>query len=130
MSAILLEFRKPTNLMMSNFNHRFFVFLTFMFFLSTHPYVSYAQAGNPLRDPIVIQVIHLNNGDAEHLASVLAPLLSKEGVIVPYAPTNSLIIKDRKSFIKGLNKVIKGSAEPQGNFLDCQTDPMNVGGRP
>ena len=113
----------------SNFNHRFFILLTCIFLLSTLPCVSYAQAGNPLRDPIIIQVIHLNYADAEHLASVLAPLLSKEGVIVPYAPTNTLIIKDRTSVIKGLNKVIKGGAEPQGSFLDYQTDPMSVGGR-
>ena len=109
--------------MMSNCNHRFFAFLLFTFLLSMHPHSSFAQAGNPLRDPIVIQVIHLNYADAEHLASVLAPLLSKEGVIVPYAPTNTLIVKDRKSVIKGLGKAIKGTAEPQSNFLDYQIDP-------
>ncbi|MCK4488538.1 MAG: hypothetical protein KAU38_17480 [Desulfobacterales bacterium] len=109
--------------MISNCNHRFFAFLLFIFLLSIHPHSSLAQAGNPLRNPIVIQVIHLNYADAEHLASVLAPLLSKEGVIVPYAPTNTLIIKDRKSVVKGLGKLIKGTAEPQGNFLDYQTDP-------
>lgn len=109
--------------MISYYSHRFFVFLLFIFLLSIHPDSSLAQAGNPLQDPIVIQVIHLNYADAEHLASVLAPLLSKEGVIVPYAPTNTLIVKDRKSVVKGLGKVIKGSAEPQGNFLDYQTAP-------
>jgi len=89
--------------------------------MQTHP--SDAQAANPLRDPMVIHVIHLNYADAEHLASVLTPLLSKEGVIVPYAPTNTLIVKDRRSVVKGLGKIIKGTGEPKGNFLDYKTDP-------
>lgn len=91
--------------------------------LSTQPHVSYAQVGHPLRDPIVIRVLHLNYADANHLASVLAPLLSKEGIIVPYVPTNTLIIKDRKSVVEGLAKTIKGNSESQGNFLDHQTEP-------
>ena len=109
--------------MIPNYNHRFYVFLLFIFLLWIHPHSSLALAGNPLRDPIVIQVIHLNYADAEHLASVLTPLLSKEGVIVPYGPTNTLIVKDRKSVVKGLGKIIKGTAEPEGDFLDYRTDP-------
>jgi type II secretory pathway component GspD/PulD (secretin) len=40
-------------------------------------------------------MIQLEHADAEHLASVLKPFLSPEGRIVPYKPTNTLIIKDR-----------------------------------
>ena len=75
-----------------------------------HP--SYAQGERPLGDPIVIQVICLDYADAEHLASVLAPLLSKEGRVVAYRPTNCLIIRDRASLVKRLVKIIKGSSEP------------------
>ncbi len=77
-----------------------------------YPHHCHAQEARPSRDPIVIQVIHLDYADAEHLASVLAPLLSKEGRVVAYAPTNSLIIKDRASIVKKLVKIIKGKADP------------------
>lgn len=70
-----------------------------------------AQEQKPLEDPIVIQVIELDYANAEHLASVLAPLLSKEGHVVPYRPTNSLIIKDRASVVKRLMEIIKGKSE-------------------
>jgi type II secretory pathway component GspD/PulD (secretin) len=76
-----------------------------------HLYPSYAQEAKPSRDPIVIRVIHLDYADAEYLASVLAPLLSKEGRVVAYRPTNSLIIKDRASLVKTLVKIIKGEPD-------------------
>lgn len=55
------------------------VFVLFVFFSSINPDHGLAQEARPSRDPIVIQVIHLDYADAEHLAAVLAPLLSKEG---------------------------------------------------
>jgi len=80
-----------------------------------HLYPSYAQEAKPLRDPIVIQVIHLDYAGAEHLACVLAPLLSMDGRVVAYKPTNSLIIKDRASLVKRLVEIIKG--EPDSPYL-------------
>jgi type II secretory pathway component GspD/PulD (secretin) len=78
--------------------------------ICVHP--CFAQERRPSRDPIVIQVIRLDYADAEHLASILAPFLSKEGRIVAYSPTNSLIIRDRKSLVKKLIKIIKGDFNP------------------
>jgi len=116
-----VDCRKP-KIMIPKCSHRFYALFFFIFVLSTHLCPSHARAGNPLRDPIVIQVIHLSYADAEHLASILAPLLSKEGVIVPYVPANTLIVKDRKSVVKGLGKIIKGTAESEGHFMGYQTD--------
>jgi len=79
---------------------------------------AYAQEPRSRREPIIIHVIQLDYADAEHLASVLAPFLSKEGRIVPHTPTNSLIIKDRKSVVEALVKIIKGNS----NLLD-RDDP-------
>ena len=64
-------------------------------------------------DPIVIQVIELDYADAEHLAFVLAPLLSPEGRISAYSRTNSLIIKDRASIVRRLVEIIKGPIDQQ-----------------
>jgi general secretion pathway protein D len=91
---------------------RLFVSSLFIFFLYACPNSSHTQETSPYRDPIVIQVIHLDYANAEYLASVLAPLLSKQGRVVAYSPTNSLIIKDRASIVKRLVKIIKGKPAP------------------
>jgi len=82
-----------------------------------YPNPSYAQETRPSRDPIVIQVIHLDYADAEHLASVLAPLLSMDGRVVAYKPTNSIIIKDRASLVRRLVQIIKGEPDPCPPYL-------------
>ena len=69
---------------------------------------SYSQYAGPRDDPIVIQIVELDHADAEELANVLAPFLSKDGRITAYGPSNSLIIKDRKSIVRELVRVIKG----------------------
>ena len=85
-------------------------FLVFLLLMSTNS--SYCQESKPLKDPIVIELVHLDYADAEYLASVLSPLLSEEGRVVAYYPTNSLIIKDRKSVVNELLKIIKGNSDP------------------
>jgi type II secretory pathway component GspD/PulD (secretin) len=75
---------------------------------------SYAEGETPLsKDPIVIKIIELDYADTEHLASILTPLLSAHGCLIPHKPTNSLIIKDRSSVVKRLVEVIKGKCDPQ-----------------
>lgn len=100
--------------MLSRLNHGMFglCLLAYLGLCSFPPHYSFAQEGRPSRDPIVIQVIHLEHADAEQLASVLAHLLSPDGRVVPYSPTNSLIIRDRASVVKKLVKIIKGSPDP------------------
>ena len=63
-------------------------------------------------DTIVIKVVRLHHADAQTLASVLRPLLTKDGQIAVYSPTNTLIIKDRKSLVEALVRVIKGPDGP------------------
>jgi len=99
-------------------NHRLLGFLLIMVLLCIHPHHCRAQAGGLLRDPIVIRVVQLDYADAEHLASVLAPLLTKDGCIVPYAPTNTLIIKDRASMVHKLVTIIKGPVDTEGSPPD------------
>jgi type II secretory pathway component GspD/PulD (secretin) len=76
------------------------------------PY-SHAEGERPLsKDPIVIKIIELDYTDAEHLASILAPLLSAQGHLIPHKATNTLIIKDRASVVKRLVEIIKGNCDP------------------
>jgi type II secretory pathway component GspD/PulD (secretin) len=74
---------------------------------------SYSQYPAPRNDPIVIQIVELEHAEAEELAEVLKPFLSKDGRITAYAPGNSIIIKDRKSIVEELVKAIKGRLEYQ-----------------
>ncbi len=104
---------------------RFFGVFLFILYLLIHPYTSHSQEKIPSelekltieyylrqKDPIIIEVIKLDYVNAEHLASILTPLLSKDGRVVPYEPTNSLIIKDRASIVKRLIEIIKGKPRP------------------
>ncbi len=69
---------------------------------------SFSQYPPPRTDPIVIQIVELKHADAEELAEALRPFLTREGRITAYSPSNSLIIKDRKSIVRELVRVIKG----------------------
>jgi len=92
---------------------RSFPVLLFIAWLCLAPLVVHGQHPWPLREPIVIKVIRLDHADAERLASVLRPLLTRDGLITAYAPTNTLIIRDRASLVKQLVRVIKGpSSDP------------------
>lgn len=104
---------------------RFFGYFFVIFFSLIHLHPLYAQGKKPQeleerkneyligqRDPIIIEVVKLDYANAEHLAYVLTPLLSKDGRMVPYRPTNSLIIKDRASIVKRLIGIIKGKPGP------------------
>ena len=57
---------------------------------------------------LVVCMIRLEHADAEHLATVLKPFLSPQGSLSAYAPTNTLIIKDRASVVNMLAEVIRG----------------------
>ena len=90
---------------------RLLVSITAMCVILAVPNHAHLQKARSQRDQVVIQVIQLDYADAEHLATVLAPLLSPTGRIVAYARTNSLIIKDKASVVKRLVEIIKGPPE-------------------
>jgi type II secretory pathway component GspD/PulD (secretin) len=72
---------------------------------------------------MVIKVIPLQYADAEHLASVLRPLLTRDGTIAAHVATNTLIIKDRRSLVGKLVKVIKGPVKAEDHRLNFQDGP-------
>jgi type II secretory pathway component GspD/PulD (secretin) len=91
------------------------IFVKYIFIIGlliAHAPTIYAQQSSTPGDPIVIRIIELEYADAEQLAETLKPLLSPQGRITAYGPSNSLIIRDRKSIVEALVEVIKGKLEP------------------
>ena len=85
-----------------------FLFLILLMMLLI-PVFSQALEEAPSRGGrVIVCMIQLQHADAQNLASVLEPFLSPEGSIVPYEPTNTLIIKDRVPVVNMLSEVIKG----------------------
>ena len=75
---------------------------------------------------IIVCMIQIEHADAEYLASVLKPFLSPEGSIVPYKPTNTLIIKDRAPVVNMLSEVIKGKpCTPISHPSDVEAGDVN-----
>jgi type IV pilus assembly protein PilQ len=58
-------------------------------------------------DPTTIEVVKVECADAAQFANALSSLLSDGGTIVPYRPTNSLIIKDRASVVAKIIGIIE-----------------------
>lgn len=82
--------------------------------------LSFAQQAKKAGGRTIMCMIQLEHADAEHLASILKPFLSTEGRIVPYRPTNTLIIEDRASRVEQLSIAIKGTPcipEPASKML-------------
>ena len=84
-----------------------------LFLVASLSFTGGVYAQNPGgHEPMVIKVIRLDHADAAELASVLRPLLTKDGRITAYSPTNMLIIRDKKSLVEQLVKLIKGTEAP------------------
>ena len=81
--------------------------------------ISYGQDKGSLGDPIIIKIIELDHAEAHHLASILRPFLSEKGCVIPYGPSNTLILKDKRSRVNDLVKAIKGTN-------GCRRDSLNV----
>ncbi|MCG6982502.1 MAG: type II secretion system secretin GspD [Deltaproteobacteria bacterium] len=57
-------------------------------------------------DRIITQIIPLQFAEAQEVRKLLAPLVSKQGVIIAYDPTDSLIITDYQSNIQRLLHIV------------------------
>ena len=84
---------------------------------------SSAQQEKTVGGRIIVCMVQVEHADVDYLATVLEPFLSPEGRIVPYKPTNTLIIKDREPVVNMLSKVIKGKpCTPLADPTDAETD--------
>lgn len=57
-------------------------------------------------DKIITQILPLKHGDAADFARLLAPLVPKSGLMVPYPDTNTLILIDAESNIRRLAEIL------------------------
>lgn len=64
------------------------------------------ESGEP-DDTVVTQIIPLRYADPEEVKRLFTPLVSKNSVILSYAPTNTLIVTDVYSNIRRLLKILK-----------------------
>ena len=65
------------------------------------------QRGNTPSDRIVTQILPLEHLDSEAASRLLAPLVSKDGLISAYAPTNSLVVVDSAANIERLFLILE-----------------------
>ena len=63
---------------------------------------------------MIVCLLTLEHANAEQLVNVLSPLLSPDGTITAYSPTNTLIIKDRPSVVQMLVEAVKGKPDLSG----------------
>jgi type II secretory pathway component GspD/PulD (secretin) len=85
---------------------------------------SFAQQEKTVGGRIIVCMVQVEHADVDYLASALEPFLSSEGRIVPYKPTNTLIIKDREPVVNMLAEAIKGkSCTPSADPSENETGP-------
>ena len=60
-----------------------------------------------VEDKMITQIIPLEFGSSEEIRVLLTPLISKDGLLASYRPTNHLIITERSSNIRRLLKIIE-----------------------
>ncbi len=70
-----------------------------------------------LRDRYVIRLIHIKNVPVENIRRTIANIISKNGLIMAFRPTNLLIITDLESNIKKIIPIIKKMDVPTGEGI-------------
>jgi general secretion pathway protein D len=60
-----------------------------------------------VEDKMITQIIPLEHGSSDEIRTLFAPLISKDGTIISYKPTNHLVVTERASNIHRLLKIIE-----------------------
>jgi general secretion pathway protein D len=64
-------------------------------------------SATPVGDGFVTRLVPLQHVDARDMATVLRPMVSQDGLVVPYTPTNNLILTDAASNLQRLLGMIE-----------------------
>ncbi len=68
-------------------------------------------------DKMVTQLVPLEYADVQQVSSILNPLVSPEGHITSYPPTNTLILSDYASNIRRLLRIVDRIDQPQAKMV-------------
>ncbi len=80
--------------------------------------------GVPLEgDAFVTRLVPLRHVDAVEMAAILQPMVSSDGLVVPYAPTNHLILTDAASNLQRLLGIVK-ALDVQGQGQTTEVVPL------
>lgn len=77
----------------------------------------------PMEDKMVTQLIPMQYADSQQLMSILAPLISSQGHLTSYPPTNTLIVTDTSSNIRKLLTIIN-NFDIEGAKLETTIIPL------
>jgi type II secretory pathway component GspD/PulD (secretin) len=91
-----------------------FIRLTILLFLLALFGTAEGQSTAAQGSRMIVCLLTLEHANAEQLVTVLSPLLSPNGTITAYSPTNTIIIKDRSSVVQMLVKAVKGDPDLSG----------------
>ncbi|MDD5454674.1 MAG: type II secretion system secretin GspD, partial [Candidatus Ratteibacteria bacterium] len=77
----------------------------------------------PMEDKMVTQLIPMQYADSQQLMAILAPLVSSQGHLTSYQPTNTLIVTDTSSNIRRLLTIIN-NFDIEGAKLETSIIPL------
>jgi len=58
-------------------------------------------------DNVITQIIPLEHANSSHVRKILVPMVSKQGLLVGYDPTDTLILTDYESNVQRIKKIIR-----------------------
>jgi general secretion pathway protein D len=67
-------------------------------------------------DTFITQIIPLNFADADDVRKILIPMVSKEGVLVSYGPTRTLILTDYRANVQRIIEIVNELDVAQGHY--------------
>jgi general secretion pathway protein D len=81
--------------------------------------------GTRAGDELVTRIIPLRYADATAIVPVVQPIVSKDGVLAAYAPTNRLVVVDSGSNVDRIAGVVRDLDVPSGSDRTTESVPLH-----
>jgi general secretion pathway protein D len=86
------------------------------------------ESGAAGGDEVVTRILPLGHAEATALVPVLQPLVSKDGLLTPYPPRNSLIVVDAAANVERITALLRDLDAPSAGTLE--TIPLRFASAP